>query len=150
MDVIKDTLQALADANGGRLDAPAVVEAAKDENSPLHACFDWNVNSAAYKHWVQTARALIRSVKIVYRVDRTIVKAPVYIRDPDSESGYRTVASIRSDKDHARDALIEEFKRVRSILDRAQRLAKVLSMDSGIETLISGVDDISEQLGATH
>ena len=153
---IQDALQALADHHGQRLTADIVIDSAKDKRSPLHKHFPWDVKSAAYEHWKYIARKLISSVHIVYRIENISVTAPVYIRDPDSdpkEQGYVTVSSIKSDEERAREALIDEFKRVRGSLERAQSLAKVLSVDGTndpIGPLLFKIDDISEELGLTH
>ena len=42
-----------------------VVERAKDENSELHKCFDWDDTSAAYKYRLEQARKVIRMLVTV-------------------------------------------------------------------------------------
>ena len=70
MDSLKvQAIQAIADAHGGHITPEMVIEAARDKRHPLHSEFDWDVKSAAHKHWQNTARHIIRSVKIVYRVE---------------------------------------------------------------------------------
>ncbi len=65
--LIAEVLQAMSDANNGKLTAEQVVQAAKDPNSPLHDQFLWNDKKAAHKQRLDTARQLIRSVKVVIK-----------------------------------------------------------------------------------
>ena len=151
MDSLKvQAIQAIADAHGGHITPEMVIEAARDKRHPLHNEFDWNVKSAAHKHWQNTARHIIRSVKIVYRVEHKNVTAVAYARDPDADSktqGYISVASIRSDEDVARDIVIAEFKRVRSALKRARDLANVLGASDDIDELLTSLDGLEQRLG---
>ena len=48
-------------ANGGELSAGDVVEAARDEGSPLHVVFEWDNDAAAGKYRKEQARGMIRS-----------------------------------------------------------------------------------------
>lgn len=65
----------------GRLTPEAVVEDARDPGSPLHELFEWNVDKAAMKHWMDRARTLIRSVEVVIRNERLTVSTVAYVRD---------------------------------------------------------------------
>lgn len=48
----------------GKLTAPLVVDAAKDEQSPLHQYFDWNDDAAAQHYREYQAYHLLRSITI--------------------------------------------------------------------------------------
>jgi len=146
---IKQALQALADANDNRLTVDLVIASARDENSPLNASFDWDVEKAAMNHWRDTARRLIRKVTIEYKVEKTIVEAVSYIRDPRCDplkQGYVSVSSIRTDEEVAHEALVMEFARVRTLLDRAHGLAKVLGMEADFKILMAQVKKINATL----
>lgn len=58
-------LVAAALAELPELTPPAVVEAARDETSPLHSCFTWDDGEAAEAYRRMEARVLIRAVKVV-------------------------------------------------------------------------------------
>lgn len=49
----------------GTLTAPAVVDAARPKDAPLHPCFEWNNPTAAEKYREYQARKLIRSVRVI-------------------------------------------------------------------------------------
>lgn len=47
------------------LDFDAVIEAARDPDSPLHGHFEWNVHKAAAAYWREQARRLVAAVRIL-------------------------------------------------------------------------------------
>lgn len=140
---IRARLSELEAAGGGRLTPDAVVKDAKSPDSPLHGCFEWNVKKAAHAHWLEQARALITSVMVVTRTEKSTVSTVFYVRDPSAgpvEQGYVSVETVRSDADMAREVLVREFSVAGSALTRARNLAKVLALEDEVEQLISGVD----------
>ena len=68
-------IKTLENANG-RLTAPQVLADAKNKRSPLHTLFDWNVKSAAEKHWLWQAREIIGAVTIVISNETTTIRSP--------------------------------------------------------------------------
>lgn len=144
-DAIRQRLAELELDGGGRLTPAAVVEDAKDPASPLHACFQWDDEKAAQAHRLDQARALITSIRIVQKTDRTAVRAVFYVRDPnaaDDEQGYVSTTTLRSDTDSARAAIIAEFSRVADMLRRAREIAKALECEDDVETLLRSVVDL--------
>ena len=57
---IRDELMRLAIVAGGLLSPEAVVDAAQDDTSPLHDCFEWDDTDAARLYRIEQARRLIR------------------------------------------------------------------------------------------
>jgi hypothetical protein len=133
-------LQAIAAANDGRLTAEMVVQAARDPSSPLHDFFTWDDAAAAAAHRIAQARALIRSVRVVFRTETVTVRAPYFIRDPDkppNEQGYISLPQLRTDEDAARAAIVTEFARAAAALQRARSIAVAL----GLEEEVTGLAD---------
>lgn len=154
-EAIRERLAQIEKANGGRLTPDAVVKDARNKDSPLHDQFEWDVKKAAAAYWIEQARELIVSVKVVIRTEHTRVSAPYYVRDPSAEhdrQGYVSVPTLRTDQDSARDALISEFGRVAAALTRARALAAALDAGSEVEALLQGVVGLRqrfvEQAGA--
>lgn len=140
-DIIAE-LTRLAKANAGRLTPDNVVDAAQDEASPLHQCFEWNDDAAAHMFRVEQARHLIRSVRVDVTTSRHTVRVPAFVHDPEcerGEQGYVSIRQLSSDEDKSREVVIAEFSRAASALRRARSVAMAL----GIEDQI---DDISEQM----
>lgn len=66
MSDLRSQIQAVYDQHG-RLTPALLVDAARDEASPLHDRFEWNDKAAAEAHRLDQARRLIRSVRVVYK-----------------------------------------------------------------------------------
>lgn len=105
-----DELERLREENGGLLTVAAIVEAAKDEDSPLHKHFDWDDTHAAEKYREWQARALIQKCKITveHRPD-TVVRAYVSVPSDRKEGGYRAVQDVINDAD-LKESLLKEMR----------------------------------------
>ena len=118
--------------SSGRVVKPEdVEEAARDPESPLHSLFEWDDGKAGYQWRIHTARRVIASVHIVTRTETTLVTSVGYVRDPrlpPDEQGYVAVETVSSDADLAREALMKEFSRIESALDRARALSDVFGL----------------------
>jgi hypothetical protein len=157
LKAIQEHLQRLEEENGGRLTPDVVVKDARDESSPLHGEFEWDVDKAAMSHWIDTARRLIASVTVIVRTEKIDIRVPAYVRDPSAahhEQGYVSVNRLRSDADGAREALVAEFSRAGDLLRRARSLAVALSMEDDVERIIDSVtalrDRVQHQPSAGH
>src|SRR5690349_9243368 len=99
----RDRLAELEEEHG-KLTANIVVADAEKRDSPLHSYFEWDTRKAAQRYRLMQARALIRSVRINIRTEKTVVSTVAYMRDPSAgprEQGYLSVAKIRTDRDVA-------------------------------------------------
>jgi len=136
-------LNRLAKQNGGKITPRMVVDAARDDNSPLHDYFEWNDSEAAEKYREMQARTLLRSVPLKVKTTSTKFEVSEYIRDPEAkpeDQGYVQVTALRPQEDLARDALVAEFDRVAANLRRARAYAQYF----GLEPLL---DDLERQVG---
>lgn len=127
---------------GGRLTPRAVVDDAKSPESPLHTLFDWDMEKAADAHWLERARAIIRSVRIhASEPSLTVIQAPYYVSDPSvpNEQGYISMASAKNDPQLAKETMRAEFGRALSALTRARRVADALGLSNELESLIANV-----------
>lgn len=148
MSDIAKVLQELADKHGV-LTPDMVIEEAKNPDSPLHERFEWDVEKAAVEHWRDTARSIIRSVRIEYRVDNRKVSCVGYVRDPSAErgeQGYVPLAKLKSQDEAARDALAAEVRRIEAAVERAREIAMFLGMADELESVVSGLARFAEQI----
>jgi hypothetical protein len=121
----------------GRITPDIVIEDAKNPDSPLHDQFEWNVEAAAMEAWRDTARRLIRSVRIVIQTESKTFKTSGYrphefVRDPSAPSnhqGYARAADLRSDHERAVAALMYEIDRINGALARARSICEELGLD---------------------
>lgn len=105
----------------GRITAAEVLDAARPEDSPIHACFDWD-NSAAAELWrLEQARDLIRRVRIEVTYQETTIRTVAYVRDPvaakEDEGGY--VHLLKATKRSAADIVHAEWSAVYDLARRA-------------------------------
>ena len=149
---IKQRLAEIEKASGGRLTPDAVVADARKKDSPLHCCFEWDVKKAAAAHWIEQARELIVSVRVVIKTEHTRVTTPFYVRDPSAgaKQGYVSVPRLRTESDLARDVLVAEFGRVADMLKRARGLAAALEAENDVEDLIKQVVGLRERFMAAE
>lgn len=142
---IRDRINQIAARNGGKIRPDDVVEDARDPSSPLHERFQWDVEKAARAHWLDTARELIRAVRVTITTDTTVVSSVAYVRDPSvdaDEQGYVSIATLRSDEDLAREAIVYEFARAQGALTRAREVAAALNLKPEVDRLIAGVNRV--------
>jgi sugar-specific transcriptional regulator TrmB len=139
---IAKRLEEIAALHGGSLTADLVVQDAKNPESPLHAYFDWDKDSASYKHWIDTARSLIASVRVVITTEKVVIKAPFYLRDPSkkgNEQGYTMLTKVRSDRSMAAEVINHEVALIIAALRRAKNVAQALDMVDEMENLLTQV-----------
>lgn len=150
-EAIKLRLSEIEAAHGGRLTPDAVIDDARDPDSPLHDQFEWDIDKAARRHWIERARDLITSVRVVQRVEKQMVSTVFYVRDPSAasdEQGYVSLQTLRSESDLAREAIHAEFLRARAVLHRARTLAAVLDLAGEVTELAERVDAVIERVKA--
>ena len=120
---------------GDEVKPEQVLDKAKDSNSELHKCFDWNDTSAAEKYRLIQARDVIRHL-IVVKHDDEDEREPVQFRvmlknERTQESGYKqTIVMVKDDDEYKKllnqaDAELHSFKQKYSCLSE---LADILAL----------------------
>src|SRR4051794_22940738 len=66
----------------GLIEPSAVIAAARPADSVLHPCFEWDLQAAAERDWLNTAKTLIRFVRLEVVIEHSTVLAPYYVVDP--------------------------------------------------------------------
>lgn len=74
---LQQSLESLANQNGGELTPSAVVDYARPKTSPIHDRFTWNDKEAGEKFRLMEAAMMIRSVRISFEDDGGNATAPV-------------------------------------------------------------------------
>src|SRR5262245_16182963 len=114
-------LNRLADNFGGALSPRDVVDAAKNDASPLHPYFEWNDSEAADQWRLEQARRLLR-VRIVYQPlpQNTRVVVPLFSSAlPNRGRGQRSylkTVPMMTDADYADRLALDALKRAQSQL----------------------------------
>jgi hypothetical protein len=134
-------LHQIAEAHGGILQPKAVVDAARNPNSPLHDAFEWNDSAAAEAYRLYQARQLIRVVVRYEQVGTKTVPCRVFVSlsndRKDDDGGYRLVTNVLSDAEQRRQLLAdarEEMVRFRDKYRALSELAEVFAAIDRVDT----------------
>lgn len=147
-EVLKAAIDAIAGEDG--LCTPeTLVTVAADPEHVLHDQFNWDDQAAAHEYRLDQARALIRSVRVDYKVDKRVIRSVAYVRDPaarEKDQGYISIPRLRREPDAARAAIVAEFARAAAHLRRARDLAVVLGHAEDIEDMVLSVTELSDRI----
>lgn len=129
----------------GKIRPVDVVEAAKDESSPLHDCFTWDDGEAAHQYRLLEARNLLR----VYVIrpdadDAPAVRAFVSLTSDRVEKGggYRAIADVMSDQELYSQMLSDAVVQLRNVQKKYKAIKELASV-------WSAVDDVEKKAEGT-
>lgn len=126
-----DELKSLAARNSGVLLPEKVIESARNKNSILHRCFEWDNNEAAHKYRMIQARYMI-SVAVEV-IPHSKVQTKVFVslsKDRYDGGGYRTTVDVMSDQQMYQQLLddaLENMERFREKYQRLKELRRVVA-----------------------
>jgi hypothetical protein len=129
--------------------ADIVIEDAKNPDSPLHGCFEWDLEKAAMEAWRETARRLIRSVTIVTVVESHSIAVPRYVRTPDVPSNvqsYSDTTIIKTDKELVNEVIRNEINSLESCVYRVQRVCIALDVNDEVGAILKAVNKIKAKI----
>ena len=121
-------------AIGSSATTSQILDKARDEQTELHKCFDWDDAEAAEKWRLQQARHIVCNLVIKEKSDTPRPEVRVFFKT-DKDSGYKPTVLIMQDKDE-----------YRKLLDRA--LAELSSFRTKYKTLVEldGVFDAIDRV----
>ena len=129
-----EALKEIARRGGGLLRPAAVVEAAKNEDSPLHGAFEWDDGEAAQKYRLLQAQTLIRSFKVEIERNGQTHTVPVFIgistdrTGEKSDNPYRLLEQVTKKPDLMKIAVqdaLDQLDALRNKYAHLQELADV-------------------------
>lgn len=129
-DEIREALESIRAANGGRLTRDVVVRAARNARHTLHREFNWNDKTEAHRARLERAGELIAryvTVTVIHKSRKVV--APYYVKDPrvpTNEPGYVPLTSEELKRQHAMQIIVAEIDRISSHIERARDIAAVL------------------------
>lgn len=133
----------------GSLTPEMVVREASSSNSPLHGLFEWNDARAAHQHRLDTARTLIREVRVKITHNQVRLDAPYFVRDPAADAktqGYVSTLQLRSHEDLARESVLNECERAYAAFKRAQAVAAAVGVEADVLQLMSNIDELTQRM----
>lgn len=120
---------------GDKFSPEDIVEAAKDESSELHKCFEWDDEKAAQKWRLHTARMLVN--QLVVRTE-TSDNIPVAVRVISSASEVNTYVPtkmlIKSESDYA-DLLARAKRELQAFQQKYSTLSELQEIFTAIDAL---------------
>lgn len=119
-------LRRLAKASGGVLNPEAVVESARNTNSPLHSRFNWDDSRAAHLWRIHEARNLIRVC--VHVIKGTDIEERIWVslkQDRNELGGYRPMVEVLSDSTLRNQLLEEAFEEMEIFQQKYARLKEL-------------------------
>ena len=129
-----EALKEIARRDGGLLRPASVVDAARDEKSPLHGAFEWDDTEAAQKYRLLQAQSLIRSFKVEIERNGQTLTVPVFVGVSTDRTGdkadnpYRMLEQVVEKPDlmavAVRDA-IDQLEALRKRYAHLQELADI-------------------------
>ena len=112
--LVGETVERLADSNGGVCPPSALVEEARPQDHPLHGLFEWNDAAAADLHRRQQARQVINSIRVVPAIEDGSAPAPSF-------PAFVSVSKIDE------DGVSRGYKPLSIVVDRPDEYAQVLA-----------------------
>lgn len=157
---VGEALDRLSKRLGGEVTSDAVLDEARDIQSPLHDAFDWDDSEAAEKYRRLEARWLLRRV-VVIRNKEPAQPAWVSVRikreDATTNSGtrtahvYRTPAQLQGNKSELEAALQNAYDRLdaaRRAVEELNRIARISGKPTeALAAALAGYDTVREALG---
>ena len=148
MEIRRQAIKALEDAQG-RTTAEQLVQAASSADHPMHPDFEWDDAVAGHLHRLDSARRIIASVTVIITDVSKRISAPAYVRDPDAPAGvqgYRSTARLRTERESAHEALLNEATRLQSQLDRMRDVAAALDLTAELDAVVEATMTLRDKL----
>lgn len=145
--VVGETVERLADVNGGVCPPSALVEEARPDESPLHHLFQWDDTAAADAFRRQQARQVINSIRVV-RVDadeRTsgpefpAFVSVVRITEEGVSRGYKPTLQVVERPDELAQVMAEAMASLRAFRRRYAALKEFGPVFAAIDQLEMGL-----------
>lgn len=133
----------------GKITAEKLVEAARDRRHPLHNDFVWDDKKAAHENRLNTARNIINSTRFIVTHSKKTISTVAYVRDPSAapdKQGYVSVSRLRTDREAAEEALVQEVSQIAARLERARELAAVLNLEAELNAALEAAMTLKSRL----
>ena len=136
---IVNELRRLAEVAGDEpLQPAAVVQAARDPNSPLHSQFEWDDSAAAQAYRLWQARALINRVVVNFETTTGTVEHKVFVSltsDRNEDGGYRVMTDVLSDTELRARLLSDAFAEMETFRKKYARLGELAGVFSAMQAV---------------
>lgn len=132
---VGQAIERLTKRHNGVLEPGHIVDAARDEASPMHAHFQWDDAAAAELYREDQARELVRSLTVDIsrsNLEKRPIRAFVNV-EIGSERGYVQTATAMSSEDLRRQVLQKAFAELEAWRARHAELSELARIFSAID-----------------
>lgn len=147
-EVIQEEVQRLMKLHGGILPPAAVVEAARDENSPIHDYFDWDDSVAAVNWRLQQARQLIRVCVQWEERGKEPIKHRVAVSLSEDRKakggGYRLMVDVLADEELRLQLFNDARKELLRLREKYALLTELARVFEAIDSLEEAVEPATQ------
>ena len=143
--VAADTIKKLQAAIGrDDITAKELLDASRDENAPLHSCFEWDDSIAAEHFRVYQARKLIGSIEIVIQRDESetiSTRAFVNVKPqtPTQQGQFVGITFAMENPDYRQQVL-------KNALNELESFQRKYSVYSELTTVFKAINDFADSL----
>lgn len=130
-----EAIERLTKKHNGVLEAADIVEAARDDTSPLHNHFQWDDAAAAELYREDQARDLVRSLTVDIsrsNLETKLIRAFVNV-ETGGERGYVTTATAMSSVDLRKQVIEKAFAELEAWRARHAELTELARIFSAID-----------------
>lgn len=146
-EVAADTIRDLQKTLGkDSITAKELLDASRDDEAPLHSCFEWDDNIAAEQYRVYQARHIINGIEIEYVKDNTpteLARSRYFINvvkvAPKVQGQFATIDTVFSNADYRKQVLNNALTELRSF----QRKYNVYNE---LASVFKSIDDFADTL----
>lgn len=121
---------------GDEVKPKQVLDKARNPQTELHKCFDWDDTSAAEKYRIEQARHIVRNLIVVHRNVDDTESTPIQFRvmmknDRSYDSGYKQTIVMVKDEDEYKKLLDQAYLELHSFKQKyscLSELAEILAL----------------------
>lgn len=131
---------------GGHETAPALVDAARDPESPAHGLFEWQ-DSVAGEMWrIHQARRVIGSLRVeVVNQEGVTTLAPAFyhvrvVEHGEVHEGYRPQLEVLANHDMREQALREALRYLEGFRRRYQQIVELSPVFAAVDEVIEAIN----------
>lgn len=121
-------------AIGSSATTAQILDKARDEQTELHKCFDWDDAEAAEKWRLQQARHIVCNLVIKEKSDTPRPEVRVFFKT-DTDSGYKPTVLIMQDKDEYQKLLARALAELNSFRAKYKSLTELDGVFDAIDQL---------------
>lgn len=132
--VAGEEIERIRTLNNGRIESAMLVDAARNERSPLHPAFEWDDIIAADAFRVEQARYLIRSIEVVIsnEAEAKPIRAFVSVVRDDDRS-FTSISHAMADPELRRQVLVNALKELEAWRIRYAELVELAQVFAAID-----------------